>query len=167
MLPHIRTLLRIGFRIGVCLLLGWLMASVIIVVGIVVAVVWFGDFDRALTELPKTKAFSPALMGLITSYLAGGIGALIGGLTCLRKVGRTFLTSLYGDVIPGSFISAFLGASVGILIGTVLLTEIGTDRHQSSNSDAFFSAVFLLAALCGAVGQLMISAVRLIVSRCS
>lgn len=102
---------RIVYRIVICCLLGWMMASVIIGLGIGVSILWFGDFDSALAKVPFQ-----AIAGLIASYLGAGLGAVIGGLIRIRKPRDSFRKAIYREVIPGSIIASFIGAALGILV---------------------------------------------------
>jgi hypothetical protein len=129
---------RISYRIVICCLLGWMMASIVIGLGIGVSILWFGDFDSALA-----KASIRAIAGLIASYLGAGLGAVIGGLSRIRKPKDAFRKAIYSEVIPGSIIAACIGAVLGAFVGL---------QPNDVNGDAAIRMIFLSAVIAAITG---------------
>jgi hypothetical protein len=108
------------YRLVVCILLGYGMASITALCAAGLATASYGDLDRALMELPKSPYFERAMLGVMGAYSSAFAAGLVCGLASLPVAGRAFRSFVYRVVLPGGLAAAAAGAACGIWIGANL-----------------------------------------------
>jgi hypothetical protein len=118
---------RIFARVLILLASAYLMSALVGVFAVLLAVVVFGDFVRALDELPKTPYFAPAILGYLAASTGAAIGTLIGCLPSLAAPAAEYRRAVNRGVLlcggGAALVSAVWGGTLDFWVP--LTPEIG------------------------------------------
>ncbi len=97
--------------------LGYLLATIVVVLALVLLAICYGSLDRGLEQLPKSSAFEPASLGYFAAIFAAGVGAITGGLLRITASKEEFRRVVWTRVLPVASVATMVATVGGIGVG--------------------------------------------------